>query len=121
MELSIDQNLHGGVKSTFYTNPQILNTTESLKLILENKHSIARFGDVEFSLIRGVDLGFQKANDELNRKLIEIHEKRIERLEISILDVFEGVSEYNDKAARFWRAYMGMYRGELIRLINFSD
>ncbi len=67
-----------------------------------------------------MDLGFQKADDELSRKLIEILEKRIDRLEIGIPDVFEGVSEYNDKAARFWRAYMGIHRGELIRLIDLD-
>lgn len=121
MELSIEQNLFGGGKNrAFYPNPQIMNTTESLKLILENKHSIARFGDGEFNLIRGVDLGFQKADTTLTNKLVEIFEQRVERLEIGIPDVFEGVSEYNDKAARFWRAYMGMHRGELIRLIDLD-
>lgn len=59
-----------GVSRTFYPNPQIMNTTESLKLIFENKHSIAGFRDGEFNLIRGVDLGFQKADDELSCKLI---------------------------------------------------
>ena len=121
MELSIEQNLFGGGKNrAFYPNPQIMNTTESLKLILENKHSIARFGDGEFNLIRGVDLGFQKADTTLTNKLVEIFEQRVERFEIGIPDVFEGVSEYNDKAARFWRAYMGMHRGELIRLIDLD-
>ena len=121
MELSIEQNLFGGgVNRAFYPNPQIMNTTESLKLILENKHSIARFGDGEFNLIRGVDLGFQKADTTLTNKLVEIFEQRVERLEIGIPDVFKGVSEYNDKAARFWRAYMGMHRGELIRLIDLD-
>ena len=120
MELSIEQNLYGGVNRVFYPNPKIMNTTESLKLILENKHSIARFGDGEFNLIRGVELGFQKADDELSHKLIEILKNRIEKLEIGIPDVFEKVSEYNDKSARFWRAYMGMHRGELIRLIDLD-
>lgn len=121
MELSIEQNLFGGGKNrAFYPNPQIMNTTESLKLILENKHSIARFGDGEFNLIRGVDLGFQKADTTLTNKLVEIFEQRVERLEIGIPDVFEGVSEYNDKVARFWRAYMGMHRGKLIRLIDLD-
>lgn len=86
------KSIWGGVNRAFYPNPQIMNTTESLKLILENKHSIARFGDGEFNLIRGVDLGFQKADTTLTNKLVEIFEQRVERLEIGIPDVFKGLN-----------------------------
>lgn len=34
--------------------------------------------------------------------------------------MFKEVSEYDDKVARFWRAHMGIHRGELIRLIDLD-
>lgn len=42
----------------------------------------------------------------------------INRLEIGLPDVFGDLSDYEIKAARFWKSYMGMYRGEMVRLID---
>lgn len=52
--------------------PEILTTTESINYILENKCSLARYGDGELDLCYGKDISFQKASIELQKRLVEI-------------------------------------------------
>lgn len=110
----------GGVNRYFYKSPVILSTEDSIQRIIKTRCSVARFGDGEFNLIRGVKLGFQDADQGLSERLLEVLQTPRNDLEIGIPDVFGSLSAYSLKSARFWKAYMGMHRGELIRLINLN-
>jgi glycosyltransferase family protein len=112
--------LWGSVNGIFYQKPKVLDTKSSLHLILDKKCSVARFGDGEFNIIRGGKLGFQEANNSLADKLNEVLRERVDGLEIGIPDVFEDLSEYTNKSARFWKAYLGMHRGEMVQLIDLD-
>lgn len=67
-----------------------------------------------------MNLGFQDADQSLSERLQEVLATPRNGLEIGIPDVFGSLSAYTIKSARFWKAYMGMHRGELIRLINLN-
>ena len=49
-----------------------MGADETLDEIINNKCSVSRFGDGEFSLIYGESLKFQPANKEISEKLKEI-------------------------------------------------
>lgn len=53
----------------FYRAPKVLSDEETINFILENKVSVARYGDGELRLMRGIDLEFQKYDKELCKKL----------------------------------------------------
>lgn len=110
--------LWGTINRVFYKQPKVLSTKESLKRIIENKCSVARFGDGEFNLMRGTSLGFQVANDLLAQRLHEVLTNPVRALEIGLPDVFGSLVAYKKESARFWKAYMGMHRGEMVRMID---
>lgn len=111
---------YGRINKSFYAQPKVLGTKESLQLLLNEKCSVARFGDGEFNIIRGGGLGFQCADAELAERLKEVLHKNTDGLKIGIPDVFDDLSEYEDKSAKFWNAYLGMHRGELVHLIDMD-
>lgn len=112
--------LWGSVNRIFYQKPKVLDTKTSLRLILDKKRSVARFGDGEFNIMRGGALGFQESDSSLADKLYEVIHERVDGLEIGIPDVFGDLSEYTNKSARFWKAYLGMHRGEMVQLLDLD-
>lgn len=54
------------------TRPKILTPTETVNALLENNKSIARFGDGEIRLIRGMDIAYQKYSQSLEWGLKDI-------------------------------------------------
>ena len=115
------KNILGWLNKFFYKQPQILDIKSGLILIQKNRLSVSRFGDGEFDLIRGgKSLGFQEENQELSERLRKVLNEKVDGLEIGIPDVFGDLSSYTDKSAKFWRAYMGMHRGEMIHLLDIN-
>ena len=57
--------LLGRMNRIFYKEPRILSSVKSLDTLIDGKKSIARFGDGEFKLMRGGNLGFQKYVNEV--------------------------------------------------------
>lgn len=98
--------------------PIVLDTIKTLELVRDKKLSLARFGDGEFHLIWGIDLPFQKYNDEIKKDLSEILIKDEEKIIIGIPDVFDGVGEYREKSATFWKEFIGQHYFEIINLIK---
>jgi glycosyltransferase family protein len=110
--------LWGTVNRLFYPKPHILSSQESLQKILDEKCSVARFGDGEFNLIWGKNLGFQKADTTLAGRLAEVLDKPVNTLEIGLPEVFGDLSVYEKNSARFWKSYMGMYRGRIMHMLK---
>ncbi len=68
--------------------PRILNIDDSLNELLISDKSVARYGDGEFKLIMGENIGFQKYNKKLSERLKEILRNENEKVLIGIIDVF---------------------------------
>lgn len=62
-----------GILSTiyrpFYKKPNVISSEDTLQYIIDNKCSIARFGDGELGLMYGVGISFQSYSKELANKL----------------------------------------------------
>lgn len=56
----------------FYKTPRVMNSEDTLQYIIDNRCSIARFGDGELGLMYGKGISFQSYNRELAKKLKEV-------------------------------------------------
>jgi len=72
----------------FYKNPNVLSDLDTINYLLKNKCSISRFGDGELSIIEGTSIGFQKANEELKNKMIEVSKANDKNFLVCIPDIF---------------------------------
>ena len=71
----------------------VKNNSETLNLILENRCSIARFGDGEFDIIAGNSIPYQEYNETLAAELKEIIARQSDTHFMTCLpDVFENQS-----------------------------
>lgn len=110
----------GVINRLFYPEPYVMSTKQSLMLILEKKCSVARFGDGEFNIMRGGAIGFQKSDSSLADKLNQVIHEEVNGLQIGIPDVFGTLSLYSKDSAKFWKAYMGMHRGEIVSRLELG-
>ena len=72
----------------FYKFPKIATIDETLDEIINNKKSIARFGDGEIRLINNENISFQKPNEELSKRLREVLKSEEDNILIGLPDVF---------------------------------
>jgi len=98
------------IKSTFAKifikrNYRILDTHETLDKIINEKMSVARYGDGEVGMMEGRGISFQKFSPDLQKRLKEV--KTTEKLLLCIPNVFS--KEYHNRELltdieyRFWR------------------
>lgn len=65
---------------------KVLNGEQTLKLILEKKLSIGRFGDGELALMRGESISFQEFDENLARKLRDLRSS--DKFLVCVPDIF---------------------------------
>ncbi len=94
--------------------PNILNLDDSLEELISSGKSVARYGDGEFKLIMGENIGFQKSHPELTRRLKEILKCENENVLIGIVDVF-GYCPNN-----YMKKVIMLCRETLYKYINFD-
>ena len=100
--------------------PKILNQFESVEAILNSNKSVARFGDGEFNLILGNDIGFQEYDPELSRRLKEILMTKDEGMLIGISNRFGSLDDINAQVRAYWRGFMAKYRNQLYEMLDFN-
>lgn len=89
---------------------KVKNNTETLELILNNRCSIARFGDGEFDIIAGNSIPYQEYSPQLAsdlRKIVGLQSN--EQFLVCLPDVFEKQNRYNDACKNFWKGHLQAY------------
>lgn len=107
------------VKNKYKVN--IKNTEETLRDIIDNKKSIARFGDGEFSLAFGEDLKFQKNNTEIEKRYREIlaaSPEKTKNCNIAIPYVYSSFKGITLKSMEFWAQYYRVNKKKIYSLLN---
>ena len=68
--------------------------SQTLKELLENKKSIARFGDGEFKIIFGKNTHLQKYNKTLKYKLLKVLNSNFSGLLVGIISLCNNTNKY---------------------------
>lgn len=90
-----------------YFYPRIENGFITIEKIINEKKSIARFGDGEFGLIMHEERHkFQKNESKLSTRLQEVLRSKHPDLLIAIANNYGNLEQYNEKSARGIRMYM---------------
>lgn len=103
------------IYSKKYKKPTVMNDFETIEYILKSGCSIARFGDGELDLMIGVDLYFQDATPEIQRKLREVAQEKRGELLLCVPNIFEGKrklrEQFSDSSYNFWRHHLWVTKG----------
>ena len=104
----------------FSIKPNIMTLDETIQKIIDEKVSIARYGDGEFKLTQGKDISFQDGNEEIKERLKTILKVNDSKFLICLPDIFESLNAYTDEPRNYWRLHVATFRSKWNKLINFS-
>lgn len=90
--------------------PQVMGIDETMDYIIENRPSIARFGDGEIKLANGTDISFQKASSELTKRMREVLSVDDEGFLPCILSFFDYDPQITEETNAHWKKHMNRYR-----------
>ena len=94
----------------FHKPPKVLSIQESIDLVINQKLSVSRYGDGEIKLVAGIHLPFQKCNDKLQKRLIEVLSSDSNNHLVCLSDVLSDLSLYNKPAQQHWKKHLAYYR-----------
>lgn len=106
-------------KELFY--PMIETADNTIEEIINNRKSLARFGDGEFSAIAGrIRHKFQTiVDEELKQRLLEVLNCEDDMLMIGIADNYGNLEKYSEQTQREIRCYLSpQVRYEHMKLLN---
>ena len=85
--------------------PIVLSSEETLQYIVEHKSSICRYGDGEFNIALGNEIGFQHLSNDMSERMNQVLQSNEENILIAIPDIFGDLSMYSDFARPWWGEY----------------
>lgn len=88
-----------------WSKPHVLSLTETLQYIVDHKSSICRFGDGEFNIALGNEIGFQHLSNDMPQRMYDVLQSNDGNILIGIPDIFGDLSMYSDFAAPWWGEY----------------
>lgn len=100
--------------------PICIDSLETIKLINEQRLSLARFGDCEFNNIFNDRCIFQKNDPKLSIELLEILKTKQENLLVGIPDIFKSLKAYTKPSQEYWRRYLFNNRSRIYEIIDFE-
>lgn len=107
-----------GMRST----PIVRSAEELLDIIIKEKKSLSRFGDGELEVMRRRErLWYQKVDEKLADRLVEIFYSNDEHIIISLPDNFGNLEKYTESAAYGIRDYLSKgNRESLMEVIDMA-
>ena len=95
---------------------------DTLNEIIFNNKRIARFGDGEFNLLFGYDITFQKKNDSLSKKLIEVlnsNEKNL-LIGINLKSNFGEIERFSNASKNFYLQWININKFKIRKILNLT-
>lgn len=101
--------------------PKVLSIEETLVQIVERRLSIARFGDSEFLyIIDKLNLPYQKYDERLAKKLIEILAYKDEFILVGLPSGYHGLETQTFENVVFWRSQISWIYPRLKKYLNLN-
>jgi len=100
--------------------PQIKSIEETLDKIVNDKCSISRFGDGEFSCMNCSRISFHDPSEDLADRLKEVISSDLPNLLIGLPDCFGSLDCYVPYTRKFWRKYMSKKRQMTYSYLNMN-
>lgn len=100
--------------------PKIKSIEETLDKIINDKCSISRFGDGEFSCMNCSRISFHDPSEALAERLKEVISSDISELLIGLPDCFGSLDCYVPYTRKFWRKYMAKKRQMLYSCLDMN-
>lgn len=100
--------------------PKVIKAEETINALTSSRNSLVRFGDGEFNLIEGRDIGFQKASPKLSQRLAEVLTGDDDNILVGIPDVFGGLSQYCEHVRNYWREFLPGNRQRIYSLLDLD-
>ncbi len=105
-----------------YGQPDIRSIEETIEYIIDNRVSVSRFGDGEFSWMEHIHQWktFQEDSKELSKRLKEVINSKKDRHIVCLSGTFGSLREYNTYAKLFWTEFMYRYRLRWYQYLNMD-
>lgn len=104
--------------------PRVLDSIKTANFLLQEQCSLSRFGDGEFDIIFGKDLLFQKFDEQLKTKLLEVLDSTATEhslnFKVAIPYPIWNTTPLRQESLWLWKGYHGRYGFKLAKLINYS-
>lgn len=101
-----------GLRVRKYGTPDIRSIEETIQYVIDNKVSVSRFGDGEFSWMEHIYQWktFQDDSEELSERLKEVIRSNRDNHIICLSGTFGKLDEFNKDARYFWTEFMYKHR-----------
>ncbi len=103
-----------------YKFPYVKLIEETLDYIYKRKVCVSRYGDGELLVMLGFDIGFQKANNKLQERLIDIIKSNSDNIIITIPDIFvkDRLNLRTRENQLFWKKHLRVHLVHWYKFIN---
>lgn len=110
---SIKNVVKSSVFKCCYHRPRVMTSEQTVNYVLENHCSLGRLGDGELFLTLNYDIGFQKANEKLTKRILSL--KTTENFLLCIPDIFYSnkllKKQFITNSYKFWEKHKFCFEG----------
>lgn len=105
---------------SFLANVKIMTTETTIQYIKQNHCSVSRFGDGEFYIMNGGHNDFQEADNELQKRLIEVFTKRNDKLLVCIPYAWKNLNNLKHLVKVFYKRFLLNNKNSIFNRIDYS-
>lgn len=108
------------LKKLAQSRVSVRSIDDTIAYLVQNRASMARFGDGEIDLIMGQDIHFQTASRDLSRKMVTVMQAhgKDPKLMIAIPDIKNYGTLFRPKARQFWDSYLALNADKWLKRLN---